>query len=130
MKHEQTCLSTAGSLQRPFLKALAGHSPDLQPTVAQSNHCSSAQGFRGDSAPGDTAPAEPSQTAAVTNPAQPWPLRGHTHSPPPSLSTARAGMAQLSQAGTREAREMGALKGVFRQLSVKDKPEVNTDKIN
>lgn len=43
---------------------------------------------------------------AVTSPAQPWPLRGHTHSPPHSLSTARAGMAQLSQAGTRQAREI------------------------
>lgn len=56
------------------------------------------------------------------SPAQPRPPRAH--SPPRSLSSAR-------QAPGRQGTQMGApLKRVFSQLSVKDKLEVNIDKLN
>lgn len=75
-------LSTA-HCKGPSWRPLPEYSPDLQPTVPHSNHCGSAQGFKGDSAPGDVAQAEPSQTeaAAVTSPTQPQPLRAGSGAP-------------------------------------------------
>lgn len=59
------------------------HSPALQPRQPKANPCGAAQALEGDNSLGDTGQAEPSQpqTAAVTSPTQPWPLRAGAQGP-------------------------------------------------
>lgn len=121
--------SSYSFLQRPFLKA----PPRAQPLYLNQITAALHKGSGGQCS-WDTAPAEPSRTQqqcpALHSPGLSGQRhRGHTGSPAHSLSTTRAGVAQPGR--LQGAREMWApLKRILSQLSVKDKLEVNVDKLN